>query len=77
MFSEQGVNVYQYLFTYKGYKESCKHIITTDPFHSGENGMLDFFGIDSTKYGVSHSDELYFFWNPYYFENYTLNEVSE
>ena len=39
--------------------------------------MLDFYGIDSKQYGVCHSDELYMFWNPYGFYNFTLNEVSD
>ena len=39
--------------------------------------MLDLYEIDSTKYGVCHSDELYMFWNPYFFESFNLNEVSE
>ena len=37
--------------------------------------MLDFYGIDSTQYGVCHSDELYMFWEPYAAESYALNEV--
>ena len=37
--------------------------------------MLDFYGIDSTQYGVCHSDELYMFWEPYAAESYVLNEV--
>ena len=37
--------------------------------------MLDFYGIDSTQYGVCHSDELYMFWEPYASESYALNEV--
>ena len=39
--------------------------------------MLDFYGIDSTQYGVCHSDELYMFWNPYGLESYNLNEVRK
>ena len=39
--------------------------------------MLDYYGIDSTQYGVCHSDELYMFWNPYGGGNYDLNEVSD
>ena len=39
--------------------------------------MLDFYGIDSTQYGVCHSDELYMFWNPYGLETYNLNEVRK
>ena len=41
----------------------------------GENGYLDFLGVDSEQYGVCHSDELYLMWNPYWFENYSLNDV--
>ena len=33
-------------------------------------------GFDSSEYGVCHSDELYLFWNPYWFGNYSLNKVT-
>jgi len=42
--------------------------------YKGENGYLDFLGVDSKQYGVCHADELYLMWNPYWFVNYTLNE---
>jgi len=42
--------------------------------YKGVNGYLDFLGVDSQQYGVCHSDELYLMWNPYWFENYSLNE---
>jgi len=42
--------------------------------YKGENGYLDFLGVDSEQYGVCHSDELYLMWNPYWFENYSLND---
>ena len=33
-------------------------------------------GVDSSEYGVCHSDELYLFWSPYWFGNYSLNKVT-
>ena len=42
----------------------------------GENGFLDAMGVDSSEYGVCHSDELYLFWSPYWFGNYSLNKVT-
>ena len=33
-------------------------------------------GFDSSEYGVCHSDELYLFWDPYWFGNYSLNKVT-
>lgn len=34
--------------------------------YKGPYGNLDDYGLDSTMYGVSHSDELYYFWKPYF-----------
>ena len=40
----------------------------------GEHGFLDAMGLDSKEYGIAHSDELYLFWFPYWYQNFTLNQ---
>ena len=42
----------------------------------GENGFLNDLGLDSSMFGPCHADELYLMWNPYWFNNYTLNKVT-
>ena len=44
-------------------------------FIPGEFSSLDIGGLDGKDYGVSHADELFFFWNPFFYQNYTLNQV--
>jgi len=42
----------------------------------GPYGYLDAYGVDSTAYGVAHSDELWYFWNPY-FDKYGIDMGEE
>jgi len=42
----------------------------------GPYGYLDSYGVDSTQYGVAHSDELWQLWN-IYFGVYYVNNRSE
>jgi len=42
--------------------------------YRGENGFLNDLGLDSSMFGPCHADELYLMWNPYWFNNYTLNK---
>lgn len=42
----------------------------------GEHGFLDALGLDSKEFGVAHSDELYLFWFPYWYQNFTLNPAD-
>jgi len=42
----------------------------------GPYGYLDSYGVDSTQYGVAHSDELWYLWN-IYFGVYYINDRTE
>ena len=44
--------------------------------YKGPYGYLDAYGVDSTKYGVAHSDELWYFWKPY-FNKYAIDMGEE
>ena len=50
---------------------SFKAVILTYCF-----SYLDSYGVDSTKYGVAHSDELWYLWN-IYFGVYYVNNRTE
>merc|ERR1712002_824393 len=46
--------------------------------YKGPHGYLDDYGVNSSAYGVSHSDELYYFWNPYFGKYaFALDEDSQ
>ena len=40
----------------------------------GPYGYLDSYGVDSTEYGVAHSDELWYLWNIYFGVYYVHQE---
>ena len=42
--------------------------------YKGENSYLDPYGINSSLYGVTHSDELYYMFNPYWFGVFELSD---
>ena len=75
MLNNKGVTVFQYLFSYKGKIYSTNHLINYS-YTAGQYSYMDYFDVDSSQYGVAHADELYFFWNPVFLDNLTLNIVS-
>jgi len=44
--------------------------------YKGPYGYLDDYGVNSSAYGVAHSDELYYFWKPY-FNKYSIDMGEE
>ena len=39
------------------------------------SSYIDAYGLDSTQYGVAHSDELWYLWNAY-FNKYWVNRTE-
>jgi len=43
----------------------------------GTRGFAEYFGLDNSKYGVCHADEMYYIWQPYWYQNMTFEKPEE